>query len=150
MTPAEFGEIHGASARTVQRWCEAGEIPGATRDRRNRWHIPPGSTRVEILHDDDDASRQVGAVSRQVATRRDVSGAVATMAALPQGGGLSAYLETLTAYISLEVAAQVLGIPEAAIRRNAEELGAKRWGDRGTLVVPLRAVRDAAGLRPQE
>jgi hypothetical protein len=63
-----------------------------------------------------------------------------------QGAGLAAALDKHPALLSLEQASRLLGIPERAIRRHAEQFGAVPWGPRGTLVVPARVVRELAGL----
>lgn len=146
MTPEEFAELEGVSARTVQRWCDNGEVPGATRDRRGRWHLPGDAVRVVPL---EDPPADDGGAAAMAPSRRDVAvTSSAAAAALPAGQGLSlaVWLDSLPAFVTLAEAAQLLGIPEAAIRRNRDELGARPWGERGALMVPQAAVRRFAGL----
>lgn len=140
MTVRSFAALHDVDERTVQRWLRDGKLAGAVKTNKG-WVIPEDAAAPVPGQPAPPASHAGGTVAR-------TSSAVTTPAvpALPQGGGLSAYLETLPAFVDLATAVSVLGITEQAIRRNADELGAKPWGPRGTLVVPVRAVRDAAGL----
>jgi hypothetical protein len=125
--------LNGASARTVQRWCDAGEVPGATQNARGRWHIPPGSVRVEALPD-------------AAAPRRDVAVSGRGGGRGTQPLGLSEALDRLPAYLTLEQASNVLGISVTSIKRNAERLAAEPVGFRGSLMVPKWIVRQIDGL----
>lgn len=138
MTVRSFAELHEVDERTVQRWLKAGKLPGAVKTSKG-WVIPADAAAPQPT-----AGAAAGSVI--VSAAAPVPAGSASPAALPQGGGLSSYLDTLPAFMPLQVAVMVLGISEAAIRRNAEELGAKPWGPRGTLVVPVRTVRETAGL----
>jgi len=131
---AQYAEHVGASERTVLRWLKAGELPGATKAPDGRWFIPADAVR-QVTSPDMSVTRQV--------TRQDVA-RVNGAAAEPTS--LSEALDQKPALLTLEEASRYLGIPETAIRRHAEELGALPWGPRGTLVVPARTVRDLAGL----
>lgn len=138
MTVRAFAAANEVDERTVQRWLKAGKLPGAVKTNKG-WAIPA------------DAAAPAPAPPAPAPSGPGTLVAAAVPgppvpAALPPGGGLAAFLDTLPAFIALEVAERVLGIPESAIRRNADELGARPWGPRGTLVIPVRSVREAAGL----
>lgn len=135
MNAAQYADHVGASERTVLRWLKAGELPAATKTPDGRWFIPA------------DAVRQVRSspVSPDMSVTRQ-GDVVRANGAAAQPASLGEALDRRTALLSLEDASTLLGIPESAIRRHAEQLGALPWGPRGTLVVPARTVRNLAGL----
>ena len=135
MNAAQYAAHIGKSERTVLRWLAAGELPAAVKAPDGQWFIPA------------DAVHQVTSpdvsVTRQVTRQGDVA---RTNGAAAQPVSMSEYLDRQPALLCLEEASRLLGIPESAIRRHSEELGAVPWGPRGTLVVPARVVRGLAGL----
>jgi len=52
----------------------------------------------------------------------------------------------LPAFLTLEQASRLLGIPESMIRRHAERFGVELVGVRGVPMVPQRVVRAVAGI----
>jgi hypothetical protein len=140
MTPEQFATLHDVDARTVQRWCKAGEIPGATRTTRG-WHIPPDAMRITPLPGTDVSAtrRDSVAVVADTTTRRD-----------DVGDTLAGALARLPAFLTPEQAAPLLGIGASAIRRHAERFELERVGGPSgrALMVPARVVRQIAGLSP--
>lgn len=141
LTAEQYGEAHGASARTVQRWCQAGEVPGAVQDRRGRWSIPQDAIRQDPI-----PGTAIAATTRQNgAIRHDGDDA----AAVPAPGAratLADVLDHSPAFLDLATAAACLGVPESAIRRHRAAFDAKPYGPHGALVVPAHMVRLMAGL----
>jgi hypothetical protein len=149
MNPAQYAEHRGKELRTVRRWLRDGWLPGAVQYPDGRWDIPRDAIEQKpLIPPAPRASRNGQAVSP------DTSGVVSVtrhgdMVAASSGGqavGLADALDKHPALLSLEEASRLLGIPETAIRRHADHLGAVPWGPRGTLVVPARVVRELAGL----
>jgi hypothetical protein len=142
MNPAQYAEQAGVQTRTVERWLAAGELPAASKVN-GRWHIPSDAARTIKLNGNShtptpDMSSDMS--SDMSPTRRGDVGVSVQVVTLADA------LDKLPALLSLEQASRLLGIPETAIRRNAEKLSAVPWGPRGTLVIPARVVRQLAGL----
>jgi hypothetical protein len=134
MNPAQYAEHVRVQTRTVERWLAAGELPAASKVN-GRWHIPADATRqIKLNGSSHPPPTDIAPTSRSDV---GVSGQAVTLAEA---------LDKLPALLPLEQASRLLGIPERAIRRNAEKLGARPWGPRGTLVVPARVIRELAGL----
>jgi hypothetical protein len=136
VTPDQFATLHRVDARTVQRWCKAGEIPGAVKTSTG-WQIPADAMRITPMPGTDvsPTRRDDVAVNSATPTRRD-----------DVADTLAGALAVLPALLTLEQASRLLGIPEAAVRRHAEEIGAVPWGSRDRLMVPARVVRGLAGI----
>ena len=128
---AQYATHVGKSERTVLRWLRDGQLPAAVKTPDGQWFIPADAVH-QVTSPDMSVTRQV--------TRQADAGVN------EQGPSLAEYLDRHPALLSLEAASRLLGIPESAIRRHAEDLGAVPWGPRGTLVVPARVVRGLAGL----
>lgn len=146
MNPVQYAEYRGKELRTVRRWLADGWLPGAVQYPDGRWDIPRDAIEQKPLIPPAAKTPRNGQ-----AVSPDVSGVVSVSrhgdtAPARQGESLAAELDKRPALLSLDQAALLLGIPESAIRRHAEELGAVPWGPRGTLVVPARVVRELAGL----
>jgi len=141
MNAAQYAEHIGVAERTVLRWLKAGELPSASKAPDGRWFIPADAVRQVRLGDSPAMSPDVS-VTRQ----GDMVPVTSANGHPAQGGSLADALDQHPALLTLEEASRFLGIPETAIRRHAEELGAVPWGPRGTLVVPARTVRGLAGL----
>ncbi|GIG21759.1 hypothetical protein Cch01nite_24830 [Cellulomonas chitinilytica] len=129
LTPAAYAEHVGASERSVRRWLADGELPAAELVAR-RWEIPADAVRVQRLPE------AVADVSRDAVAPRAPRPATTLVGAL----------ETLPIYVDVDTAAQLLGISPYAVRRHADELGGRRWGLNGALVIPQSALRELAGL----
>lgn len=67
---------------------------------------------------------------------------------MPQSSpwGLSHELELAPAFLELDAAARLLGIPAGAIRRHRDYFELVPFGERGRLVMPAAKVREIAGL----
>jgi hypothetical protein len=136
MTPDQFATLHRVDARTVQRWCKNGEIPGAVKTSTG-WQLPADAMRITPLPGTD--------VS---ATRRDTVGVVADIPTRRDdvGDTLAGALSVLPAFLTLEQASRLLGIPESSIRRRAREFEIRPLGVHGRLMMPARVVRAFAGI----
>ena len=138
MTVRTFAQLCDVDERTVQRWLRDGRLPGAVKTNRG-WVIPSTTVMPPGFGGTPPPPPPSGPASASALVAPVQPAAV-------QGGSLSEALATLPAFLPLEVAALLLGIPESGIRRNAEALGAVPYGQRGRLVVPARTVREIAGL----
>ena len=133
MTVRTFAQLCEVDERTVQRWLKAGRLPGATKTNRG-WVIPA----------DAKAPAQDDEPTAPTAPTRAVVAPVAQRAV--QGASLSEALATLPAFLPLEVAALLLGVPVARIKENPERFEAEPLDAFRRLVVPARVVREIAGL----
>jgi len=129
MTRAQYAAHHGKSDRTVQRWLERDLLPGATLTREG-WRIP-----ADVLPIFDEAP------TRTVATTSRVTGA-------PPATTLAGALDVLPAYLDVPTAANLLGLNERTVLRNAPRWdGEKIGGESGRAwMIPAAAVRKVAGL----
>jgi hypothetical protein len=131
LTPAAYAEHVGASERSVRRWLADDELPAA-RQVGGRWEIPADAVRVQRLDERaalEPVQRSSG-VSVEVRASTSLAGA----------------LEVLPVMLDVETAAQLLGVSPYAVRQHADELGGRRWGPNGALVIPQSALRALAGL----
>jgi len=135
---AQFAHIHRVDARTVQRWCKAGEVPGAVKLPDGGWQIPADAMRIKPLPGTDvtpTSSRRDGVVGPDITSRRD-----------DVGDTLAGALSVLPAFLTLEQASRLLGIPAARIKENPERYEAEPVDVFRRLMVPARIVRDIAGI----
>jgi hypothetical protein len=130
MTRAQYAAHHGKSDRTVQRWLERGLLPGVQKTAAGEWRIP-----ADVLPMLDEVT------GRTVATtpRAPASPPLAT---------LTGALDVLPAYLDVPTAANLLGLNESTVRRNAPRWdGEKIGGESGhAWMIPAAAVRKVAGL----
>jgi len=140
--PAQFARIHRVTTRTVQRWCEAGEVPGAVKHLDGGWQIPSDAMRIKPLPGTGTATtatrRDDVAVASDTTTRRDSVGDV--------GATLAAALSVLPAFLTLDQASRLLGVSKARITENPERFDAEPLDSYRRLMVPARVVRDIAGI----
>jgi excisionase family DNA binding protein len=134
MNLAQYADHAGVSVRTVERWLSAGELPGATQAPDGRWHIPADTIRTRPLE------RQ----PRQTDVSPSRRGDVVVSAPVPQALTLAEHLSMLPALLTVEQAAQVLGISESQVRLHARELDGLRWGR--SWMIPQAAVKKLAAL----
>ena len=137
----QYAARHRVDERTVQRWAKAGELPGATKGADGRWYIPEDAMRIKPLPGT--------APTAMSPTRRDDIGVVADASPTRRddiGASLADALAVRSAFLTLEDAAMLLGVPEASIRRDPDRFRAERIGVRRALMVPARVVREEAGL----
>jgi hypothetical protein len=130
MTRAQYAAHHGKSDRTVQRWLERQLLPGATLTREG-WRIPADV--LPML--EDPAPRSVATTSRAQASH-------------PTLATLAGALDVLPAYLDVPTAANLLGLNERTVLRNAPRWdGEKIGGESGRAwMIPAAAVRKVAGL----
>lgn len=135
LTTAQYREATGLAERTLKRYLADGKIPGASKDAEGRWRIPatamppvtgPAPVRTELSAE----------LVAHRAARRELE-------AQPT---LADVLARASAYVDLEQAARLLGVTEYAIRHNPDRFGVERFGPNGSMVVPLRIIREVAGL----
>src|SRR3954454_17938572 len=106
LSTAAYAERHGRSYRTVQRYLEAGQLPGAVKIGK-RWQIPADALPLE----DTTPPAPTGGRALTTTTRTH---APATLAAA---------LDVQPAYLDVDTAAQLLGITAYAVRRHADRFG---------------------------
>ena len=139
LTSTDYTDFHGVSFRSVKRWVQANEIPGAISPEQSgdgKWWIPADSIRRP----------GGGGASSDVAVSE--SNSLATLPGvkeLSKMPTLKEYLDHEPAYLPIETAARLLGITEYALRAHKDEYGAVPRGDHGSLVVPQVSIRRAAG-----
>lgn len=150
LSVAEYATAKGVSTRSVKRWLADGELPAAEKDVfTGQWRIPR------------DAARQVQAVAADVAkpvNHSELLGqlGVATMPGAevlpwqpmpaPVEPTLRERLDDETGYLTIEEAAEYLGIPQAQIRANADRFGLEAVGVNGSMRVPQRIIRRVMGV----
>ena len=150
LSVAEYASAKGVSTRSVKRWLADGELPAAEKDAfTGQWRIPR------------DAARQQQAVAADVAkpvNHSELLGqlGVATMPGAevlpwqpmpaPVEPTLRERLDDETGYLTIEEAAEYLGIPQAQIRANAERFGLEAVGVNGSMRVPQRIIRRVMGV----
>jgi len=131
LTRDEFAKAQGVSSKTITRYLDARRIPGAE-FRDGRWNIP-ANAQIQ-----DTPAPTLATVPRQ---SRDMS------RDSPEPVTLTELLNAQPAYLPVDIAARLLGVPESAIRRRPSRFGAVKFGPHGSLLVPQAAVRSIAGLR---
>jgi hypothetical protein len=151
LSVAEYASAKGVSTRSVKRWLADDQLPGAEKDPfTGEWRIP--------RH----AVRQLQATSAEQAKPGDHSEVSRALLAglgngaeiLPWGAPpapapeptLRERLDDETGYLSIEEAAEYLGIPQAQIRGNAERFGLEPVGTNGSMRVPQRIIRRVMGV----
>lgn len=150
LSVAEYATAKGVSTRSVKRWLADGELPAAEKDAfTGQWRIPRT------------AARQVQAVAADVGkpvNHSELLGqlGVATMPgaevlpwqAMPEPAEptLRERLDDETGYLTIEEAAEYLGIPQAQIRANADRFGLEPVGVNGSMRVPQRIIRRVMGV----
>lgn len=141
VTADQWATAHGVALRSVRRYLQNGKLPGAVMEG-NRWMIPLDA---EPVHKAPQTT-----LERQEAPSQAVARPQARQAATMT---LEGELSTQTAYLDLNTAARLLGIPADVLVRQREEFGTVRYGDldpstrRRAWVVPASTVRTVAGLR---
>lgn len=133
LTIAQYAELVGKSERTVWRWLP--HLEGAQQQPDGSWRIP--STARPQLPSRSSSSTSSAVERRTPAPAQQLEARPATIAA---------QLEQQPAYLDVDTAARLLGIPAGAIRRNRDRFGAEPFGAHGALVVPAGTVRRIAGL----
>lgn len=125
LTITEYATRHDKSTRTVQRWLERDQLPGAVFES-GRWQIP-----ADVL------PMTASGPGVTVATSR------APVPPTPLAT-LAGALDACPAYLDVPTAAALLGLTESAVRAHAQRLGGIKWT--GSWLIPQATVRQAAGL----
>jgi hypothetical protein len=152
-TATEYADRHGKSHRTVKRWIQEGRFAGvASQDPSGRWLLPldamPGDPAPEPAPQSEHFPLGVAysPAGTEVMTTPPAPGSSAlTYATAPAAPALDE-LRVSTAYVDVPTAARLLGIPESAVRRNADRFDGERLGAHGALVIPAATIRKVAGL----
>lgn len=141
-TKAEYATRHGVSEKSVTEWLKLGLPEGAFQDEDNRrqWRIPLDAPRP--------TPGQMAAARKQLEAGVGVGQELelARLAPAPEVPAASAaptpleQLDAQTGWISLEVAAAILGVTKAAVRRTCT---VEPFGRNGALVVRHADVRAA-------
>ena len=143
VTAEQWATAHGVALRSVRRYLQKGKLPTAVMEG-GRWMIPLDAE-VEHQAAQGTVVRQAPAAA-PATTQAPRARATATMTLEGELGGQTAYLD-------LETASRLLGIPADVVVRHREEFGTVRYGDldpstrRRAWVVPASTVRAIAGLR---
>ncbi|MBD3941968.1 hypothetical protein IF188_09700 [Microbacterium sp. NEAU-LLC] len=127
---AKYAELVGKTERTVKRWLEDDELPGAYKDDRGRWMIPVGAERTPRPAGDVVQLQPQQSIEHLVDT--GVRRAIDAAAALPS-------------FLTLDQAAEILGISRHAIATHRDYFGVVPFGANGSLVVPLATIKRIRG-----
>lgn len=131
VTAAQYAERAGTTERTVKRWLAADELPGAYKDERDRWMIPVDAVRTPRPAGDV-VQLQPRPDTHPAGRELDVQRAVDVAAALPS-------------FLTVDQAAEILGISRHAIAKHREYFGVVPFGANGSLVVPLATIKRIRG-----
>ena len=147
LTVAQYAEHRGKTIRTVRRWLadpQLVEALGAVQLEDRTWMIPADAEPTV-----EQRAAVVGLPTSAVArnTQQPTSRDVSRVSRPTTPATLEQLLQLEPAYLDLETASRLLGVPVRAIRRNREAFGAVPYGDRGRLVVPQAIVRRVAGVQ---
>lgn len=119
-----YAARQGVSTRTIRRWLDAGEIPGAVKIA-GKWAIPADAIR-QVAQDALVPTSPSRAPARQPAT-------VVTV------------LDTQPVFLDLETASQLLGITVHALKAHPDYFALVRYGHRGAWVMPKYRVHQLNG-----
>jgi hypothetical protein len=137
----EYADLQGISFRSVKRYLAEEELPGAIFYDK-KWLIPADAERSQhkelVVRNGTEVQVHAvqGGSSTPLGTMKDYS----KMPTLEQA------LDHQTAYVTVEEAANLMGITEYAIRNHPEEYGVVPRGRHGGAVVPQAVIRKIAGL----
>lgn len=119
LTLEGYARATGKTERTIRRWLAADELPGAFQDDQGRWSIPADAERTVT-------SGEVVTMTRQVTT--------------PDIGP-----DAMPSFLTIEQAAQLLGISSYAIATHREYFDVVPFGANGSFVVPLATIKRIRG-----
>lgn len=151
---SEYAEKHGKSTRTVKRWLSGTGmyvLPGAEKDPGSgEWRIPadamavPRSASAEATMPADHSEAPTGL---QLVPPAGAGGQLLPFTPVePPEPSLREDLDDEPAFLTIEIAARYLGIPQAQIRANADRFGLEPVGVNGSLRVPQKVVRRIMGV----
>lgn len=128
-----YTKHHGITERTLRRWLAADELPGA-RLIDGAWAIPINATRTPAPK---------GAVVTLTPDRTpDTTPVTYARISPPTADEL---VDQLPGYVELDAAAQLLGIPSGALRRNRDHFQLQPFGAHGALVMPRHRIKEILG-----
>ena len=136
---------HTPQTRAIRTALKEGRVTGAVWDQhanggRGRWQIPADA--VVQPRAGTTVQRATPAAAAPATTSPDA--AAADVLARPR---LVEILDRSPAYLPVDDAARLLGVPATRIREHPELFGAQPLGYRESLLVPQSIIRDLAGLR---
>ena len=127
LTIAQYAKARGISTKTVNRMIE--RLPGAEKDERGRWLIPADASPSGDL---------VALPSPPTSPRTDIlshpSQAIRTL-----------NYDAMPSFLTIDQAAQLLGISRHAITQHREYFDVVPFGANGSLVVPLATIKRIRG-----
>lgn len=126
LTAKQYAAATGKAPRTVKRWLDDGELPGAYQDERGWWMIPA------------DAERTTS--GELVTLERPMTRPMTEVVSHPAGT-----IDALPSFLPVELAAAILDVSEYQIRKSRDYFGAVPFGPNGSLVVPLATVKRIRG-----
>lgn len=129
MAAADYADLIQVSERTVKRWLADGELPGAMKDERGRWLIPSTAERTA-------SPAEVVTLDRPMTS--PMTGVEVTHPAQMS-------LDILPSFLTIDQAAQILGISRHAIATHREYFDVVPFGSNGSLVVPLATIKKIRG-----
>lgn len=126
LTVKQYAEAVGVSDRTVKRWLDADELPGAYQDARGWWWIPAETTRTPA--------------------RSDLAPARAPAPApVPARAPAPPNLDALPSFLTMDQSAALLGISRHAITTRPDYFDLIPAGAAGALVMPLGTLKRIRG-----
>lgn len=127
LTVPAYAVSMGATVRTVRRWLADGALPGAHKDAEGTWMIPSS------VQPERTGRGRLVALEQKAVASPDTSPVT-----------LTGMLDEQPAFLTVEVAARLLGVSEYTVRARRDLFGTQRVGR--ALMVPQRTVRELAGL----
>lgn len=150
VTVDEYAEMVGKSARVIKRALYGEDsymIPGAVKDHENQWLIPENAVRVRRPAEPQPEAPTTG-LQVVPAGGLPAPGQQVTQWApqeLEVEPTLREELDDQPGFLTIEQAAEFLGIPESRIRANRDRFGLEPVGFNGSLRVPQRVIRRIMG-----
>ena len=125
VTAAQYADRVSKTERTIKRWLADDELPGAYQDERGRWMIPAEAERRTRAGDVVPMTRPMTRPTTDLVEK----------------------IDTLPSFLTIDQAAQVLGISRHAILtpRGREYFDVVPFGPNGSHVVPLATIKKIRG-----
>ncbi|QKY80433.1 DNA binding protein [Microbacterium phage PoRanda] len=123
-----FAAQRKVATRTVRRWLDAGRVPGAVKVG-NKWSLPADAIVQDALPGVMDTVKDTAPVALRAAAELTVP----------------TVLAPLPVMVPIATAAQVLGVSEYTMRRNADYFELQRMGEHGSYVMPKARIRELEG-----
>lgn len=133
LSAAQYATANKIAVRTVKRWLADDELPGAIKDERGRWLIPTEAERT--------TAAVVTLPRPMTRPTTDIMLSHPSHAMLATGPTLDA----LPSFLTIEQAAQILGVSRHAITTHRDYFDVVPFGANGSLVVPLATIKRIRG-----